>query len=118
MLQEHQHSTVARRRAPLVSVARRGWIPEEAHPSPLEQALDAFVHRITTVVRQVRESTVTEQHWDELRQILESLPLTTQEFGQASNRLNNSRRYAETNESGAAQYELRMLLRSFATSAN
>ena len=42
--------------------------------------------------------------------LLESLPLSTSEFGLAMNRLNNARRYLKSNECGAARYELRLLI--------
>lgn len=41
--------------------------------------------------------------------VLESLPLSTGEFGLASNRLNNAGKYIASAESGAARYELRLL---------
>jgi hypothetical protein len=42
--------------------------------------------------------------------LMESLPLSTAEFGLARNRLDNARRYADSDEPGAAIYELRLLL--------
>ena len=42
--------------------------------------------------------------------LLESLPLSTSEFGLATTRLNNARRYLESSERGAARYELRLLI--------
>ena len=53
----------------------------------------------------------------ELDLLLESLPLSTNEFGLARNRLKNAGRYMACAERGAAQYELKMLecnLRSWA----
>jgi hypothetical protein len=41
--------------------------------------------------------------------VLESLPLSTSEFGLARNRLNNAVKYLASAESGAARYELRLL---------
>ena len=46
----------------------------------------------------------------EAAMLLESLPLSTSEFGLATNRLNNARRYMESNERGAARYELLLLI--------
>lgn len=42
-------------------------------------------------------------------QLLESLPLSTSEFGLAVSRLRNAHRYLASDERGAAHYELRLL---------
>jgi hypothetical protein len=42
--------------------------------------------------------------------MLNSLPLTTSEFGLAVSRLKNAQRYLVANEPGAARWELRILL--------
>lgn len=43
---------------------------------------------------------------DEASLLLESLPLTTEEFGLSSNRLRNAHRYVLSGEAGAAAWEL------------
>ena len=48
----------------------------------------------------------------ELQRILETLPLSTGEFGVATNRVRNASRYLRSQERGAARYELKMLARS------
>ena len=50
--------------------------------------------------------------YEQARQVLDSLPLTSEEFGVALNRLANAQRYLLSGERGAACYELRLLLRS------
>ena len=47
-----------------------------------------------------------------LADLLESLPLSTEEFNVAQNRVRNASRYLRSGERGAAQYELRMLFGS------
>jgi hypothetical protein len=47
-----------------------------------------------------------------IRRLIEALPLTTEEFGLAVNRLASARRYLSSGEGGAARYELRLLRRS------
>lgn len=42
---------------------------------------------------------------------LETMPLSTDEFGAAKNRCENARRYRQSNECGAAKFELRLLLK-------
>lgn len=49
---------------------------------------------------------------DELQQVrdlLDSLPLTSGEYGTATNRLRNAHRYLVSKERGAARYELQMM---------
>jgi hypothetical protein len=46
---------------------------------------------------------------------LEALPLTTEEAATARNRINIARSYSETAESGAADFELRLLVRTLAS---
>jgi hypothetical protein len=49
---------------------------------------------------------------EQLRLLLEALPLDTTEFALAVNRLANARHYLRSGEFGAAWYELRLLRRS------
>jgi hypothetical protein len=49
---------------------------------------------------------------ERLRRLLEALPLATDEFGLAVNRLENARRYLLSGEYGAGCFELRLLLQS------
>jgi hypothetical protein len=50
--------------------------------------------------------------FEEIRRMLEALPLATAEFGLAINRVTNAQHYLHCSEYGAARYELRLLLRS------
>jgi len=50
--------------------------------------------------------------FEQIRQLLEALPLASAEFGLAVNRLTNARHYLHSGEYGAARYELHLLLRS------
>ncbi len=45
----------------------------------------------------------------EVRELLESLPLSTSEFDLACRRINNATRYLKSVEYGAARFELRLL---------
>ena len=47
---------------------------------------------------------------NDLRDMLNSLPLDSEDFGVAINRLKNCYRYLCSNEIGAARYELKLLL--------
>ena len=45
----------------------------------------------------------------EVWQLIDALPLSTSEYALAGNRLRNTHRYLESNERGAARYELALL---------
>ena len=46
----------------------------------------------------------------DIESFLQSLPLATDEYGLARNRIRNARRYVQAREVGAARYELRLLM--------
>lgn len=48
--------------------------------------------------------------WHETRKLVESLPLATDQYDRAVNRLSNCRRYLISSEFGAAVYELKLLV--------
>jgi hypothetical protein len=48
-------------------------------------------------------------HLESVRSLLESLPLSTGEYGIGQNRLRNAERYLKSQEHGAARFELQML---------
>jgi hypothetical protein len=48
----------------------------------------------------------------EVTDLLDSLPLASDEYGTASNRLRNAHRYLVSQERGAARYELKLLANS------
>jgi hypothetical protein len=52
--------------------------------------------------------------FEDVRQLLEALPMASEEFGLAINRLANARHYLQSGEHGAARYELRLLRRTLA----
>ena len=46
----------------------------------------------------------------EIGELLDALPFATDQHGVAKNRLRNALRYYQSNENGAARYELRLVL--------
>ena len=54
--------------------------------------------------------------WSRARDMLCMLPLSTNEYATAMNRLNNAQRYMAAGQSGAARFELKLLARRFASS--
>jgi len=70
----------------------------------------AFAAVLTCAVDRIRTRTTPTSELEELRQLLETIPLSTSEYGMAGNRLRNAVRYLRSHEWGAAQWELRTLL--------
>ena len=48
-------------------------------------------------------------HLDRISELLESLALATDEYDLANRRIKNTQRYFQSNEIGAAKYEIRLL---------
>ena len=71
-------------------------------------------------LRSLLDRSLTDSTWAdgllEALAMLATLPLTTHEFGLATNRLHNARRYVTAQERGAACFELRLLLGSLKNS--
>jgi hypothetical protein len=87
-------------------------------PRPLHVSISAslqvrFQEAIDSLLRQVTRDADRSAALAQARAVLETLPLTTEEFGLAVNRLANAQRYFQSGERGAAWYELRLLRRSF-----
>ena len=56
------------------------------------------------------DETSTLEAWHETRNLLDSLPLATDQYDRAVSRLKNCRRYLISSEFGAAVYELKLLI--------
>jgi hypothetical protein len=78
-------------------------------PTLIHQEFCQSADRLQTLIREDSEEFGDLQH---LHDLLESLPLTSDEYGRASNHLRNANRYLASGERGAAQFELRMLFGS------
>ena len=76
-----------------------------------DEAKDLLVRSLRQLVGQETESRALTGELPEASALLESLPLSTTEFGVATNRLHSVFRYLESGECGAARYELRLLTR-------
>lgn len=72
----------------------------------LRVQFDEALQRLLDAVQAVQ---TTGDRLNNLRRVLESLPLSHEEFAIAVNRLDNARRYLASGEDGAARFELRLL---------
>ena len=80
-------------------------LPQEPQAARLKQKLWALEARIS------RSKEIDLETVEALRELVEALPCTTDEFGQAITRLQNAVRYQVGQERGAARYEMMILLR-------
>ena len=80
---------------------------------PITESLSALLcEGLDELLGRLSGRTVPVACFEQLRLLLEALPLDSTEFGLAVNRLANARHYLESGEYGAARYELRLLRRS------
>ncbi len=73
--------------------------------APVRELIDAILRATENAKRGLAFT----QEAAEASFLLETLPLTTEEFGLANNRLQNANRYSTSGELGAARWELVML---------
>ena len=69
---------------------------------------DAAVAAIEALAEQVKRGKVNGQ-LSEVQELLQALPLSSGDFSRVVNNLKNAQRYLQSQERGAAAYELRML---------
>jgi hypothetical protein len=87
-----------------VAVSRaRSTFPQVQPPSATVKEL---VNALFRAIEKAKRGLGFAQEMDEAGLLLASLPLTTEEFGLASNRLRNANRYVMSGEFGAATWEL------------
>ena len=77
-----------------------------ATPDTIRSELLQTVEHLLLYIRRDSEVLVELQ---QVRDLLESLPLATDEYSTATNRLRNAHRYLVSKERGAARYELQLL---------
>ena len=81
-----------------------------------------FRQTIEQVLRSLQRGADVIDRLQQVRELLDSLPLPTDEYSTAFNRLRNAHRYLISQERGAARYELALLAASLRyeqkTSAN
>jgi hypothetical protein len=72
---------------------------------------DSLYGRIEALLHDGRRNADVYHELQTFQVHLEAMPLPTDEFALARCRLDNARRYLQYNERGAAQYELRLMMR-------
>ena len=77
-------------------------------PEKLVNVWEAAIATLETLAEQVKHGNVDGQ-LSEVRALLEALPLSSGDFSRVLNNLKNAERYLQSNEHGAAAWELRML---------
>ncbi len=92
--------------------------PAIAQNLTIEDLYLQAVERIETLHVRLKRGTnpadIYEDAFAEVQLILDALPLNTDEFALAGNRLRNAARYLKSGERGAACYELKLLSRNLA----
>ena len=77
-----------------------------ATPETIRQELSQTV---AGVLKMIERGKTALEKLQEVRELLESIPLSSGEYCVAQNRLQNAHRYLVSDERGAARFELRML---------
>jgi len=77
-----------------------------ATPDTIRRELFQSVQHLLRLIR--RGQDVVDE-FQQVRDLLEAIPLASGEYGTAANRLRNTHRYLVSEEGGAACYELQML---------
>ena len=76
------------------------------------QAVERIEALHALLSRDVKATDTVGNLFANVKRLLDALPLNTEEFGLAGNRLRNADRYLRSRERGAACYELKLLSRS------
>lgn len=74
-----------------------------------QDLLQRILAALMLLHKKVTDGRRTDGELDAIEGMLETIPLTSEEFGLALNRLRNARRYLASAERGAARWELKMM---------
>jgi len=83
---------------------------ERSQAASVEEIRRLAALRLQSLMPKLNDTTRAADEIENLREIIESLPLSTAESSLAMNRLRNAQRYLSSDELGAARCELRLLL--------
>jgi len=79
---------------------------QKQHATSLQDMFAPMLKLLTKLTQQLREGLSGNTELEDMRFLLETLPLTTEQFGLATNRIQNAYRYFKASERGAARWEL------------
>jgi hypothetical protein len=113
MLEFTPHSEAATGRAAQSYVKALLSVVSNTQQAVVEESLKTLELVIHEAALRISERFCPGHLWKGIRGILESLPLSTGDFATVMNHLNNAKDYFSQHEPGAAQFELRMILRVF-----
>ena len=80
------------------------------HAPSIDECKELVIGRLRSLMRRLTDARHVGDELDILRAMIMSLPMASDDFCLAINRLRNAQRYLSSNETGAARYELRLLL--------
>ena len=75
----------------------------------IEQVRQEAVLKLAAILQMLQRRSDPRDHLETVGSLLESLPLSTGDYGIAQNRLRNAERYLRSQEHGAARFELQLL---------
>ena len=84
----------------------------------IDSVFQPVLSTLSRLVRRVTGEGGASAEVNQLQTLLETLPLGSDEFGIACNRLRNAQRYLQSNEAGAARWELNALASQLRSRAN
>ena len=73
----------------------------------LESVYEPVLCELETLILRVRSGSTSAADFDQAFSLLETVPLTSDEYGIANLRLTNAKQYRSANELGAALWEIR-----------
>jgi len=82
---------------------------QKQHAPSLQEMFAPMLKLLGRLTQQLREGLSGDTELEDMRFLLETLPLTTEQFGLATNRIQNAYRYFKASERGAAKWELNAL---------
>ena len=85
-------------------------VPSGKRVSSIERAFRDAVRRVLLVIDELSDSSTLTDRLDDLRALVDALPLAPDELCKAQQRIRNTYRYSAAGERGAAVYELKALL--------
>ena len=84
----------------------------------IADVFNPILSSLMRLIQKVRQGNIAIGDLEQLEDLLQTLPLASDDFGFAFNHLRNARRYLQSTETGAARWELNTLVNQIRTQAN